>query len=249
MWKRHCAQRLRYNQATDWHQHCHCVFRRRAQVFPATMQNQPLKLSASGHDLGGDILFRSRLGFSGTPSDLLPLELGRCHYLPTPTLTITFNPKRQLIDGASCISTLTLPEPQRWKSGGRTPTLTLELDRCHYEKGSDGKMLALLTSPEVVSIRAVPPKWTPRALLRAVARAHPPYHALIDAGALITGISNQRVAEILLDEGLAAHGFEGVAFLTDEGDELILKVLDLQPSLSLTLTLGLGLASPNTDGT
>ena len=74
-------------------------------VFPATMHNQPLKLSASGHDLGGSMLFRSRLGFSGTPSDLLPLELGKCH----------------------------------------------------YERGSDGKMLTLLTSPEVVSIRVSEP--------------------------------------------------------------------------------------------
>ena len=29
---------------------------------------------------GGDVLFKTRLGFSGTPSDLLPLELGHCHY-------------------------------------------------------------------------------------------------------------------------------------------------------------------------
>ena len=28
----------------------------------------------------GDILFGRRLGFSGTPSDLLPLELGSCNY-------------------------------------------------------------------------------------------------------------------------------------------------------------------------
>jgi hypothetical protein len=28
-------------------------------------------------ELGGEMLFPSRLGFSGTPSDLLPLDLGR----------------------------------------------------------------------------------------------------------------------------------------------------------------------------
>src|SRR5690606_6703997 len=38
------------------------------------------QLSACGQELGGDMLFHRRLGFSGTPSDLLPLELGRCHY-------------------------------------------------------------------------------------------------------------------------------------------------------------------------
>jgi hypothetical protein len=42
------------------------------------MRHQNLKLSASGQELGGDMLFGSRLGFSGTPSDLLPLELGTC---------------------------------------------------------------------------------------------------------------------------------------------------------------------------
>ena len=26
------------------------------------------------------MLFKRRLGFSGTPSDLLPVELGICHY-------------------------------------------------------------------------------------------------------------------------------------------------------------------------
>lgn len=30
--------------------------------------------------LGGDMLFGRRIGFSGTPSDILPLELGSCQY-------------------------------------------------------------------------------------------------------------------------------------------------------------------------
>lgn len=38
------------------------------------------KIAASGQDLGGDMLFSRRVGFSGTPSDLLPEELGQCHY-------------------------------------------------------------------------------------------------------------------------------------------------------------------------
>lgn len=49
-------------------------------VFPAVMQHQIFKLSASGQELGGEMLFRQRFGFSGTPSDLLPLELGSCGY-------------------------------------------------------------------------------------------------------------------------------------------------------------------------
>lgn len=39
---------------------------------------QVLKLAANGQDLGGSLLFERRLGFSGTPSDLLPVEMGRC---------------------------------------------------------------------------------------------------------------------------------------------------------------------------
>ena len=49
-------------------------------VFPKTMQFRELKLSASGQDLGGSALFPLRLGFSGTPSNLLPEELGACQF-------------------------------------------------------------------------------------------------------------------------------------------------------------------------
>lgn len=41
-------------------------------LFPELLQFQEKKLSACGQDLGGDILFPLRLGFSGTPSNLLP---------------------------------------------------------------------------------------------------------------------------------------------------------------------------------
>ena len=49
-------------------------------VFPTYTQHQRIKLSASGQELGGSMLFPGRIGFSGTPSDLLPLDLGRCGY-------------------------------------------------------------------------------------------------------------------------------------------------------------------------
>ena len=49
-------------------------------VFPETCRHQGLKLSASGQELGSSILFKQRLGFSGTPSDLAPRELGRVQY-------------------------------------------------------------------------------------------------------------------------------------------------------------------------
>ena len=41
---------------------------------------QVIKISANGQDLGGGMLFQQRVGFSGTPSSLLPRELGRCDY-------------------------------------------------------------------------------------------------------------------------------------------------------------------------
>lgn len=49
-------------------------------VFPLTMEQHHEKISASGQDLGGGMMFGRRVGFSGTPSDLLPEELGQCHF-------------------------------------------------------------------------------------------------------------------------------------------------------------------------
>ena len=54
----------------------------RSHVFPRVMQHQPFKLQASGVDLGSDMLFGTRLGFSGTPSNLLPMELRPCIFEP-----------------------------------------------------------------------------------------------------------------------------------------------------------------------
>ena len=49
-------------------------------VFPEVTAHQATKLSANGQDLGGEMLFGTRIGFSGTPSSLLPLEMGDCVY-------------------------------------------------------------------------------------------------------------------------------------------------------------------------
>eukprot|EP00923_Selenidium_pygospionis_P045850 GHVN01079156.1.p1 GENE.GHVN01079156.1~~GHVN01079156.1.p1 ORF type:complete len:2019 (-),score=487.26 GHVN01079156.1:1940-7510(-) len=51
-------------------------------IFPITLQHSSTQLSASGQEIGGDALFPVRLGFSGTPSDLLPIEFGRCEFEP-----------------------------------------------------------------------------------------------------------------------------------------------------------------------
>ncbi|CAK0868701.1 unnamed protein product, partial [Prorocentrum cordatum] len=49
-------------------------------IFPQLLLHADTKLSASGQDLGSEIVCGSRLGFSGTPNDLLPRALGRCVY-------------------------------------------------------------------------------------------------------------------------------------------------------------------------
>lgn len=49
-------------------------------VFPTFLRYQQVKISASGQEIGGDILFKRRIGFSGTPSALLPIEMGQTLY-------------------------------------------------------------------------------------------------------------------------------------------------------------------------
>ena len=110
-------------------------------VFPITQEYQTQKLSASGQEIGGDLVFGRRMGFSGTPSDLIPVE---------------FRP-------------------------------------CQFEEGDDGKIITTLTAPAIVDYTAMPDDWTVAGLLDMIAAADPPYHALIDTGALITGMSNYQV--------------------------------------------------------
>jgi hypothetical protein len=51
-------------------------------VFPRFMQHQRVKLSASAQELGSNMLFQRSVGFSGTPSSLIPFDLGRCEFEP-----------------------------------------------------------------------------------------------------------------------------------------------------------------------
>jgi hypothetical protein len=54
----------------------------RQHIFPSCMNFQEIKISACGHELGSSMLFSRRIGFSGTPSNLLPIDLGQCQYEP-----------------------------------------------------------------------------------------------------------------------------------------------------------------------
>ncbi|KAG5495830.1 hypothetical protein JIQ42_02697 [Leishmania sp. Namibia] len=139
-------------------------------IFPRTMSFQRLKISACGHELGSSMLFRKRIGFSGTPSNILPLDLGECF----------------------------------------------------YEPGSDGRVLSVLTNPEVAHAEVLPDSWTPLRLLDRIAAAQPPYSALIDSGALITNMDNEEVARYLLAR-LPAALFDGVVFLDRRDRQMILQ--------------------------
>jgi len=52
------------------------------QIFPTYMKYQQLKISASAQELGSDMLFSRRIGFSGTPSSLIPHDLNGCQFEP-----------------------------------------------------------------------------------------------------------------------------------------------------------------------
>ena len=153
-------------------------------IFPEVLAHQNLKLSTCGQELGGEILFGRRIGFSGTPSDILPLELGSCQ----------------------------------------------------YERGSDGRVVHYLTSPSIVRYENMPAGWNAQSILDHIATANPPFHALIDTGALITGLSNKDVAQYLLEAGLP--NMKGVVYL----DELDRQMVLLRKGLKVVKLAESGLA-------
>ena len=129
--------------------------------FPETLALRPSKLAASGQELGGEAIFDVRIGFSGTPNDLVPAELGVCV----------------------------------------------------YEKATDGRINRVLADSDVVSKYLVQPGWTPKKLLEIIATSEE-FLALIDCGALVTGLSNREVAEYLITTGL--KHVDGVLFYDEE---------------------------------
>lgn len=133
------------------------------RVFPECMQYQPLKLSASGQELGGSMVFNNKVGFSGTPSNLLPVEFGDCH----------------------------------------------------FAEGDDANMLHVLTSPSIVSTLALQQGWKSTDVLDMIVAAGTQFHALIDTGALVTGLDNAGVAEYLLNKGLCFDAVQTYQFSRD----------------------------------
>ena len=114
-------------------------------------------------------------------------------------------------------------------SGTPSDLLPREEDRhtqlfpCKFERGSEGKILSTLTDSIRVKSRLAEEDWSVQGLLRHIAVAGTPGAAiedridvLIDCGALVTGLSNQEVAQFLLNNGLSWA--KGVVFL-DHNDE------------------------------
>eukprot|EP00913_Durusdinium_trenchii_P026504 g24868.t1 len=63
--------------------------------------------------------------------------------------------------------------------------------------------------------------WLPKKVATARSSSRPKYHALIDSGALVTGLSNSEVAEYLLSHGL--EGLDGVLFLNERNERVVLE--------------------------
>ncbi|CAE7245536.1 unnamed protein product [Symbiodinium natans] len=134
----------------------------RREIFPKATPSQTKKLSACAQELASPVLFKVRLGFSGTPTNILPSSLPPVEF-----------------DGAT-----------------------------------DGKTLAILSSPHLVTLHCLKPGWTPQSLLGYVAQRRPHFCALIDTAALLCGLENEEVARWLMDSPLTqGDGKEGCIFL------------------------------------
>lgn len=138
----------------------------RKHVFPAVMHHQKVKIMATGVDIVGEQLFARRLGFSGTPNDLLPRGM-----------------------------------------------------TCEYEPGSEAKILRTLTDSGIIGVfEGSLDDWSVKSLLTSIAQADPPYNAVIDTGALITGMSNEQAARFILSK--LRPRFKGCVFIDNAGRQM-----------------------------
>ena len=98
----------------------------------------------------------------------------------------------------------------------------MELGKCDYERGSDGKMVSIMTDKAVCSVEHLEPLWSAHSILDRIARDAVEKKALIDTGALITGLSNEDVARYLIDDADKLPWCEGVVFLDEDDRKMIL---------------------------
>ena len=159
-------------------------------VFPSVQASQGVKMSASGQELGSSMIFGTRCGFSGTPSDLLPRE------------------------GVTSKEVEAHPELSGTDIAGAAHDR--EIFPCAFESGSDGRMLQTLSDPAITTVLELGSDWGVVKLLRMVATNS--FHALIDSGALVTGFDNEEVARFLLDNGLA--DMKGCVYLDSRDEQV-----------------------------
>ena len=74
-----------------------------------------------------------------------------------------------------------------------------------------------------MSSRLLGADWTVAKVLDSIIKSDPPFHVLIDTGALITGMSNYGVARYMLTHGLSTD-FDGVVFLDHRDRKMIVSV-------------------------
>ena len=105
-------------------------------------------------------------------------------------------------------------------SGTQSNLLPRALGHCDFEPGTEGQIARVLSDPRVVTTSQFD-DWSVEDILASIATAKPPIHALIDIGALITGLENREVAAFLLDHGLQT--MVGVVYVSQTGDKVILN--------------------------
>ena len=110
-------------------------------------------------------------------------------------------------------------------TGTLSSMLPMSMGACGFNRGTEGEMVHVLTEPSIVKpIGGLGRDWTSKSLLDMIAkgdtRLDGPLHALIDTGALVTGMSNFEVARALLELGL--HHMRGCVFIDDDGHKRIL---------------------------
>lgn len=175
-------------------------------AFERTHRAEELQLAASGHDLGADAIFGQRLGFTGTPNSLVPLSLLPVRYDRGEEATTL-----RVLTSPDCVSVVTMGRDWstlsilQWAAG--CLSLNASASAAHAPAGGSGGVAASASGASAAS-------------------AQVPFTALIDAGALITQLTNREVAAALLlfgSWGGRPWHCDGVTYIDERGDKYVLE--------------------------
>jgi hypothetical protein len=186
-----------------------CEYYLQHHVFPKVMQHQNVKLQANGVDLGGPMLFKTRLGFSGTPSNLLPNELRDCKFEPGSQAKMI----RVLTSDKIC-SVFELDV----ELDGKALTADAQAGEDPGGDGEDSDAAA----------------WTVNSLLEEIACGKAKYNALIDTGALITGYTNEQVVRKLLAFPTGLKHCQVAVFLNNKDEKMVVGRDESVPAYPLS---------------